>query len=176
MLIAAGDSARQPASRPVRRWGPAKSGLKLSIEQGATVRQGGKFVLSPAVRNKRLRLAAPSSQAGRAAHGIATSAGSEVLDDLITATKDPAVKGAGRMWLVTALAMLGFMVFRGEAPRKLLDAGIDSDNPHVRITVTAALSHTVSTDRQIGLTHQAIRRPPDTVWPVCPSEPCNCNS
>jgi len=371
-LVAADDSVRRTASRPARRWGPAKSGLELSIEQAATVRQGGKFILSPALRNKRLRLAVPSSQAGRtaaglcpradavawlilksqpadgsvgkyyfsgrvfpgagkargawpeslasggqlelpgmdfsdillhpysrgvkflahhvtgkgsipeaagklrdvlvigkvnvqymlylprkgdspivlksdfltviigppdikslspprrkafvsgliagfggdafagqAAHGIATSVGSEILDDLIAATKDPAIKGAGRMWLattladirdkrsvaalvklidgsdsgvrhvvayhgpkqrnseldsvivagalkskdarMTALAMLGFMVFRGEVPRKLLDAGIDSDDPRVRTTVAAALSRSASIENIQGL-------------------------
>jgi len=146
--------------------------------------------------------------AGKAAHGIATSVGGEILDDLIAATKDPAVKGAGRLWLVTALAdirdkrsaavlvklidepggvrhvvayhgpkqrsaeldsviiarasqskdarttalaLLGFMVFRGEVPRKLLDAGIDSDDPRVRTTVAAALSRTASIANVQGL-------------------------
>ena len=361
MLIATDDSTRQSASRPARRWGPAKAGLELSIEQGATVRQGGKFVLSPAVRNSgrtagglcaradavawlilkfqpangsvgkyyfsgrvfpgagKGRGAWPGSlasggelelpgmdfsevplhpysrgvkflarhvtgkgsipeaagklrdvlgvgqvsvqymlylprkddspivlksdfltvgigppdlkglsparrkafltdliagfggdaYAGQAAHGIATSVGGDILDDLIAATKDPAVKGAGRMWLVTALAnirdkrsaavlvklidgpdggvrhvvayhgpkqrsaeldgvivaraskskdvretalaMLGFMVFRGEVPRKLLDAGIDSDDPRVRTAVAAALSRTASIENVQGL-------------------------
>ena len=146
--------------------------------------------------------------AGLAAHGIATRVGSEILDDLIAATKDASVKGAGRMWLVTALAdirdkrsvavlvkfidepggvghvvayhgpkqrsaeldeviidraskskdarvtalaMLGFMVFRGEVPRKLLDAGIDSDDPRVRTTVAAALSRRASIENVQGL-------------------------
>jgi len=145
---------------------------------------------------------------GQAAHGVATSAGVEILDDLIAATKDPAVKGAGRLWLVTALAdirdkraagvlarligkpggvghvvayhgpkqrsaeldsiiiarasqsrdarltalaLLGFMVFRGEVPRKLLDSGIDSDDPRVRTTVAAALSRTASIANVQGL-------------------------
>ncbi|MBL7220296.1 MAG: HEAT repeat domain-containing protein [Phycisphaerae bacterium] len=360
-LVAADDLVRRPASRPARRWGPAKSGLELSIEQIATVRRGGKFILSPALRNcgriaaglcpradtvawlilksqpadgsvgkyyfsgrvfpgaGKVRGAWPESLAsggqlelagmdfsdillhpysrgvkflahhvtgkgsipeaagklrdvlvigkvsvqymlylprkgdspivlksdfltvmigppdikslspprrkafisgliagfrgdafaGQAAHGIATSVGSEILDDLIAATKDPAIKGAGRMWLattladirdkrsavvlvklidgsdggvrhvvvyhgpkqrnseldsvivaralkskdarMTVLAMLGFMVFRGEVPRKLLDAGIDSDDPRVRTTVVAALSKTASIKNVQGL-------------------------
>ena len=146
---------------------------------------------------------------GQFAHGIATSVGSEILDDLIGATKDPGVKGAGRMWLVTSLAdirdkrsaavlvelvddpgggvghvvayhgpkqrnteldkviiaralkskdarlttlaMLGFMVFRGEVPRKLLDAGIDSDDPRVRAAVASALSRSASIENVQGL-------------------------
>jgi len=52
---------------------------------------------------------------------------------------------------LTALALLGFMVFRGEVPRKLLDAGIDSDDPRVRTTVAAALSQTASEENVRGL-------------------------
>jgi len=146
--------------------------------------------------------------AGQAAHGISVRLGVDVLDDLVGATKNPSVKGAGRMWLataladirdkrsaavlvkligdpggvghvvayhgpkqrnaeldtaiiargsestdarMTALAMLGFMVFRGQAPGKLLDAGINSADPRVRTTVIAALSKTASIENVRGL-------------------------
>ena len=146
--------------------------------------------------------------AGQSAHRIATSLGSEIVADLIAATKKPSVKGAGRLWLVTsladirgkrcaaalvklideggsishvvayhgpkqhnaaldkiiiargseskdprltALAMLGFMVFRRQAPAGLIDAGISSDDPRVRTTVVAALSQTASVENVQGL-------------------------
>ncbi|MDP7288819.1 MAG: HEAT repeat domain-containing protein [Phycisphaerae bacterium] len=146
--------------------------------------------------------------AGRSAHQIAVSLDSDIVDDLITATKNPSVTGGGRMWLVTALAdirdkrcaaalvklideggsvghvvayhgpkqrdaeldkviiargasskdarltalaMLGFMVFRGQAPATLVDAGVSSDDPRVRTTVIAALSKTASIENVQGL-------------------------
>ena len=146
--------------------------------------------------------------AGKSAHGIAVGLGADIVDDLIAATKNPAVKGAGRLWLVTALAdirdkrcasalvklideaggighvvayhgpkqrdealdkaiiargskskdprltalaMLGFMVFRQKAPDRLIDAGISSDDPRVRTTVVAALSKTASIENVQGL-------------------------
>jgi hypothetical protein len=145
---------------------------------------------------------------GHAAHRVAVRLGAEIVDDLIGAMKTRAAKGAGRMWLataladirdkrcaavliklidepggvghvvayhgpkqrnaeldaviiargskttdarMTALAMLGFMVFRGQAPRKLLDAGINSNDPRVRSTVVAALSRSASLENVNGL-------------------------
>jgi len=43
--------ADRPATAPARSWGPAKAGLQLSIVPAGAAREGGKFVLAPALRN-----------------------------------------------------------------------------------------------------------------------------
>jgi len=126
----------------------------LAAAKNPKVKGGGRMWLVTAladIRDKRSAsmLVKLIDEPGSVGHVVAYHGPKQrdaALDEVIIAraskSKDP------RM---AALAMLGFMVFRGKAPGRLLDAGVNSDDPRVRSTVVAALSKTASIENVRGL-------------------------
>ena len=60
-----------------------------------------------------------------------------------------AAAGRGGDHRLTALAILGFLVFRGQAPPKLLAKGLDSPDPRARAAVARAIGESAS-DRNVA--------------------------
>jgi len=70
-----------------------------------------------------------------------------------SATLDQAIVAAAKQGHArfTSYALLGFLVFRGEAPAGLLDAGLDSDDPQARAAAANALSAMASEQNEARL-------------------------